>query len=64
MKRLFALKEQNDELFQAIPKAIGPLCFETKRDAKERRDEVNEFRHNDDKLCVTYGPDHDRFNER
>lgn len=58
MKRLFALKHQDGNLFLAMPIKLGePLCFETKREAKERRDEVNNL-HGEGYVCVTAGPDH------
>lgn len=61
MKRLFALKEPTGHLFQAIPRSSGPLYFETKSEARERMDEVNFFRTADDRVSVTYGPDHPQY---
>lgn len=58
MKRLFALKE-NGHLFQGIPASNGPLCFETKKEAKLRRDEINKM--GISRVHVTYGPDHRNF---
>lgn len=64
MKRLFALKEPTGHLFQAIPRSSGPLCFETESEARERMDEVNFFRDVEDKVSVTYGPDHPQYSSK
>lgn len=60
MKRLFMLRDEKDRPFIQIPSSGGPLCFETKRDAKERRNEVNAAKlgyH----LHVSPGPDHRNY---
>lgn len=61
MKRLFALRHTNGALFQAIPREIGPLCFESKQEAKARRDEINAAGISGP-VFVTVGPDHFRYN--
>lgn len=60
MKRLFALKQRDGSLFQAIPKYIGPLCFDNKEEAKARRDEVNAL-YGEGFVHVTPGPDHHNY---
>ena len=60
MKRLFALKQKDGNLFQAIPKSVGPLCFESKKEAKHRREEVNAL-NGEGYVQVTAGPDHHNF---
>lgn len=61
MKRLFALRHPSGHLFQAIPSKNGPLCFESKQEAKERRDEINAAGISGP-VFVTRGPDHFRYN--
>lgn len=63
MKRLFALKDKQGNLFQGIPAANGPLCFDNKPEAKARRDEINAFGISGP-VYVTCGPDHFRFNNK
>lgn len=60
MKRLFALRENNGNIFIQIPKANGPLCFATKAEAKERRDEINKAKLGYT-VTVTLGADHRNF---
>lgn len=62
MKRLFILKDNNGHSFIGIPKEQGPLCFTNKKEAKERRDEINaqELGY---KLHVSYGPDHRNYDD-
>lgn len=63
MKRLFALKQVDGHLFQGIPSKNGPLCFESKQEAKARRDEINEAKLAGCPVCVTPGPDHHNWQE-
>lgn len=60
MKRLFMLREANGKPFQGIPRANGPLSFATKKEAKERRDEINKLGLNGD-VTVSAGPDHRNY---
>lgn len=60
MKRLFILRDRKtNHPFLAVPKSQGPLTFSNKREAKERRDEVNRDLGYD--LKVSPGPDHWRY---
>lgn len=61
MKRLFMLRDdRTNKPFIQIPAANGPLCFGTKKEAKDRRDEVNaaDLGYS---LKVSPGPDHHNF---
>ncbi len=61
MKRLFMLRyATSSHPFMGIPKSQGPLCFPNKKEAKERRDEVNAL-HLGYELRVSPGPDHNNF---
>lgn len=57
MKRLFILRDEKGNPFIGIPRENGPLVFETKAEAKDRRDEVNasDLGYT---LHVSPGPDH------
>lgn len=61
MKRLFMLRDEAGRPFMGIPKANGPLCFETKTEAKDRRDEVNTLYADPNYVHVSPGPDHHNF---
>lgn len=60
IKRLFMLRDRGDHPFIGIPQADGPLCFATKKEAKDRRDELNATR-DDGPFTVSPGPDHHLF---
>ena len=68
MKRLFMLRDAHNRPFMGIPSSSGPLCFENKMDAKERRDEVRDTFINERgvvpheyDLHVSPGPDHYKY---
>lgn len=59
MKRLFILRDcKTNHPFMGIPRSNGPLTFNSKKGAKERRDEVNGYGFYN--LKVSIGPDHRR----
>lgn len=68
MKRLFMLRDVHNRPFMGIPKSNGPLCFESKMEAKERRDEIRNTFMQEDRtipheynLHISAGPDHHNF---
>lgn len=61
MKRLFALRDNAGHLFQGIPRASGALSFDSKKKAKERRDELNAAKALGYPFTVTPGDDHHNY---
>lgn len=68
MKRLFMLRDAHNRPFMGIPSSSGPICFENKQAAKERRDEIRDTFANEKgvvpfeyDLHVSPGPDHHNY---
>lgn len=61
MKRLFELKDRNNHAFQGIPSKDGALSFETKKEAKIRRNELNNIKFDGYPFTVAPGRDHHNY---
>lgn len=61
MKRLFILKDNDGHALIGIPGKNGPLSFGNKKEAKARRNELNNTKFGEYPWHVAPGPDHHSY---